>query len=69
VIPAKTSSLVLLNIQELLNQRVLLVDLNPQKKALVVQDSLEGYDVAGTTSQSDEITSDTEVRGFLQQRV
>ncbi len=45
------------------------MDLNPQKKVLVVQDSLEGYDVAGTTIQSDEITSDAEVRGFLQQRV
>jgi hypothetical protein len=69
VIPAKTSSLVLLNIQELLNQSVLLADLNPQKEAVIVQYSLEGYDVAGTTVQSDEITSDAKVGGFLQQRV
>ncbi len=45
------------------------MDLNPQKEALVVQYSLEGFDVVGTTSQSDEITSDAEVGGFLQQRV
>jgi hypothetical protein len=47
VIPEKNSSLVLLNIQELLNQRVLRMDLNPQKKALVVQYSLEDFDGAG----------------------
>ncbi len=61
--------MVLLNIQELLNQTMLLVKSNPLKEALVVQDSLEGFDVAGTTIQSDEITSDAEVGGFLQQRV